>query len=191
MMECDRRGLLKTGLQAGLALAGGLLLPSLSLAAQDRRKDADARSLRFIQTHTGARGNFTYWEKGEYVPEALKEISHLLRDFRTGEAHAIDTSLLDQLYLLQYFTESSQPFQVISGYRSKKTNEMLRRQTKGVDKNSYHMQGRAIDVRLGDVRLHHLHRAALTLKAGGVGYYPDSNFIHVDSGVVRHWEFEG
>ncbi len=186
MLHCNRRDLIIGGMTA----TAGLLLPQLALASREKPKaQREVRSLSFISTHTGARGNFTYWEKGEYIGDGLLEISHFLRDFRTGEEKLIDQFLLDQLYLLQYFTDSSRPYQVISGYRSKKTNEMLFRQTKGVDKNSFHMQGRAIDIRLSDVDLRHLHKAALSLKAGGVGYYPASGFIHVDSGPVRSWDF--
>lgn len=187
MLLCDRREVLI----GSLAAAGSLLLPAFASASRDRNQVTDARSLSFYNTHSGARGHFTYWEKGEYLPLAMKEINHFLRDWRTGDSHQIDQSLLDQLYLLHYFTDSNQPFEVISGYRSPKTNAMLLRNTKGVDKNSYHVQGRAIDVRLRDVRLNNLRKAALDLNAGGVGYYPKSNFIHVDSGAVRHWEFTG
>lgn len=186
MQECTRRDWLK----GSLAVAGAMLIPSLAEAARAARKyDAEARSLSFYHTHTGAKAEFTYWEKGAYQPEALAEINRFLRDFRTKEVHNIDQTLLDQLYLLHYFTDSSRPFQVISGYRSRKTNEMLLRQTGGVDKNSFHMQGRAVDVRLSDVSLDRLHKAALHLQAGGVGYYPRSNFIHVDSGPVRQWSY--
>lgn len=184
MLDLNRRDVIRGGLTA----VAGLLLPQLALASREKPKaERDARCLSFIQTHTGARGKFTYWEKGDYVGDALLEISHFLRDFRTGEEKLIDQFLLDQLYLLQYFTESSRPYQVISGYRSKKTNEMLLRHTEGVDKNSFHLQGRAIDIRLADVDLRHLHRAALKMKAGGVGYYPGSGFIHLDSGPIRNW----
>jgi uncharacterized protein YcbK (DUF882 family) len=185
MLECDRREWLK----GSLAVAGAMLLPSLALAGQHRKRDTEARSLSFYHTHTGARGNFTYWEHGEYQQDALTEINRFLRDFRTRETHRIDQTLLDQLYLVHYFTDSSKPFQVISGYRSPKTNAMLARRNKGVDQNSFHMQGRAIDVRLGDVALDRLHKAALHLQAGGVGYYPRSNFIHLDSGPIRNWSF--
>jgi uncharacterized protein YcbK (DUF882 family) len=187
MLNCDRRELLL----GGLATAGSLLLPKLCLAARDRHKDVEARTLSFYNTHTGKRGTFTYWEKGEYLTIEMKEINYFLRDWRDNTVHKIDESLLDQLYLLHYFTESNKPFEVISGYRSPKTNAMLFKNTEGVKKDSYHMQGRAIDIRLGDVRLANLHKAALDLKAGGVGYYPQSNFIHVDSGALRKWEFRG
>ena len=188
MLECNRREWLK----GSLAVTGAMLLPSLALAGHDRKRDAEARTLSFYHTHTGARGNFTYWEKGVYQKDALAEINHFLRDFRTKETHVIDLTLLDQLYLLHYFTDSDKPFQVISGYRSQKTNDMLFRQAGnhgGVDKNSYHVQGRAIVIRLGGVSLVHLHKAELHLQAGGVGYYPRSNFVHVDSGPIRQWNF--
>jgi uncharacterized protein YcbK (DUF882 family) len=178
-------------LSGGAVTAAGLLLPDIACAGHSKKLAADNRTLSFRHIHTGAKGTFTYWENGRLLPQEMKAIAHFLRDIRTGEVHPIDQSLLDQLYLLHYFTESNRPFEVISGYRSPKTNAMLYRSTKGVDKNSFHLQGRAIDIRLGDVRLHHLNKAALDLQAGGVGYYPHSNFIHLDSGAPRHWVFQG
>jgi uncharacterized protein YcbK (DUF882 family) len=112
---------------------------------------------------------------------------YILRDHRTGDVHDMDQGLLDLLYLLQTRVESRQTFQIISGYRSPKTNAMLSGKSKGVAKRSYHMQGKAIDIRLNGCDLKQLHKAALSLKAGGVGYYPSSDFIHVDVGRVRRW----
>jgi len=148
---------------------------------------APQRTLSFLQTHTGERGSFTYWENGDYIPEALLEISWLLRDHRTNALQMIDRNLLDQLVLLQHLTDSKGRFEVISGYRSPETNEMLRKSTEGVEKDSFHLSGRAIDVRPSDTSLTYLHKAALALKAGGVGYYPNSSFMHLDTGPIRHW----
>ena len=112
-----------------------------------------------------------------------------LRDFRNGATHAIDPGLLDQLNALAAATATRAPFQVISGYRSPATNEMLRRAGHGVATGSLHLQGQAIDIRLADVELTDLRDAALSLRAGGVGYYPsaDSDFVHIDTGRVRRW----
>jgi uncharacterized protein YcbK (DUF882 family) len=121
------------------------------------------------------------------VQGGIREINHILRDHRTGDVHDMDQGLLDLLYLLQTRVESRQTFQIISGYRSPKTNAMLSGKSKGVAKRSYHMQGKAIDIRLNGCDLKQLHKAALSLKAGGVGYYPSSDFIHVDVGRVRRW----
>ena len=129
-------------------------------------------------------------ENGQYVPDALHAVNHVLRDFRTGDTHMMDPSLLNLLVLLSDKTESVSPFYVISGYRSPHTNELLRDEggaSTGVAKKSLHMQGQAIDIRMADVQLSHLHNAALSLGMGGVGYYPSSDFVHVDVGAVRQW----
>jgi uncharacterized protein YcbK (DUF882 family) len=121
------------------------------------------------------------------VPEALTTVNYLLRDFRTGDVHGIDTALLDLLHELTVVTDTTRPFQVISGYRSPATNEMLRHHSEGVAAGSLHLKGPAIDIRLADVPLGQLRRAALEARRGGVGYYPASDFVHVDTGRVRAW----
>ncbi len=164
------------------AVSAGIAFPGLSQAAQS----AD-RQLSFHHLHTGEKLKLTYWEAGQYVPESLREINQLLRDFRTGEHHRIDPRLFDLLYGLQTKLGSKGSFEIISAYRSPKTNEMLRHSSSGVAKKSLHMQGQAIDIRLAGVDLKHLHQAALQAKVGGVGLYSRSNFIHVDTGRVRTW----
>ena len=146
-----------------------------------------ARTLDFFHTHTGERLAVNYFDAGAYVPDALATVNHFLRDFRTGDVHSIDPALLDLLHALTDLTGSARPFQVISGYRSPATNEMLRHRSEGVAAGSLHMQGQAIDIRLADVPLDALRRAALTVRRGGVGYYPASDFVHVDTGRVRTW----
>ena len=177
--SCSRREFLRIGTGA----AAALMLP----AGIARAANHTERSLGFYNTHTGEQLETCYWAEGEYVPEGMKEINHILRDHRTGDIHDMDQGLLDLLHLLQTQVESRQTFQIISGYRSPKTNAMLNSKSKGVAKRSYHMQGKAIDIRLNGCELKHLHKAALSLKAGGVGYYPSSDFIHVDVGRVRRW----
>ena len=117
----------------------------------------------------------------------MSSINHLLRDFRTGDVHAIDPKLLDLLHALRSATGSRKPFEVISGYRSPVTNHDLRALSDGVASGSLHMKGQAIDIRLGDVKLTALRDAARALGRGGVGYYAESNFVHVDTGRVRFW----
>jgi uncharacterized protein YcbK (DUF882 family) len=166
------------------------LSASVPLAAMPRRAyatGAASRALRFTHTHTGERLAIEYFSGGAYVPDALATVNHFLRDFRTSEVHTIDPALLDLLHELAGVTRSTQPFQVISGYRSPATNEMLRRHSEGVAAGSLHMQGQAIDIRVAGVPLDGLRRAALDLRRGGVGYYPASDFVHVDTGRVRHW----
>ncbi|HEX7272869.1 MAG TPA: DUF882 domain-containing protein [Casimicrobiaceae bacterium] len=148
-----------------------------------------ARELRFEHTHTGESFALTYAAGARYLTAALDGLRHFLRDFRNGAMHDIDPGLLDQLQRLAQITATHTPFQVISGYRSPQTNEMLRREGHGVAAHSLHLEGRAIDIRLADVALADLRDAALSLRAGGVGYYPsaDSNFVHIDTGRVRRW----
>jgi uncharacterized protein YcbK (DUF882 family) len=168
----------------GLAVAG-------ASAALPRWASADVvagpRALRFAHLHTGERLDIEYFSGHGYEPDALRAIDHLLRDFRTGEEHVIDRGLLDLLHRLTGLTETRKPFEVISGYRSPATNKMLRSRSEGVASGSLHMQGLAIDIRLADIPLDKLRQAALTARRGGVGYYPASNFVHVDTGRVRTW----
>jgi uncharacterized protein YcbK (DUF882 family) len=137
--------------------------------------------------HTGESLKATYWIEGEYIQEELAAINKLLRDHRTDSIEHIDQRLLDQLFVLQHKVDHKGFFHIISGYRSPKTNARLRRAGDGVAKRSLHMQGRAVDVRLPGVKLKHLRQAALKLHAGGVGYYPKSKFIHLDTGRTRFW----
>jgi len=146
-----------------------------------------SRELRFENLHTDERLAVQYSAAGQYLEDALAEINRVLRDFRTGDVGAIDPALLDLLHGLQQRTGSRQAFQVISGYRSPATNATLHRRSSGVAEHSLHMQGRAIDIRLAGVRLPDLRDAALSLQLGGVGFYPASNFVHVDTGRVRAW----
>jgi uncharacterized protein YcbK (DUF882 family) len=173
-------------LVAGVCIA--LAAPMLCLPRR-ARADVPPRALRFEHTHTGERLALTYAVGDQYVAGALDLIRHFLRDFRNGATHAIDPGLLDQLYLLSAVTATRSPFQVISAYRSPETNAMLRREGHGVAAQSLHLQGQAIDIRLADIALSDLRDAALSLRAGGVGYYPsaESEFVHVDTGRVRRW----
>jgi uncharacterized protein YcbK (DUF882 family) len=138
--------------------------------------------------HTGESLQAIYWEEGRYVPDALAAVNKVLRDFRTGDQHQMDPGLLDLLDTLNRKVEARGPFQIISGYRSPKTNAMLHERSDGVAAKSLHMQGMAMDIRLDGVALDHLHKAALDTARGGVGYYPTSNFVHVDVGRVRQWQ---
>lgn len=166
---------------------GTLSLPILFAPRELLAWTTGTRALRFSHTHTGERLAIEYFSGGAYLPEALKAVSHLLRDFRTGDVHEIDAALLDLLHRVATLTGSSRPFQVISGYRSPATNAMLRHKSEGVASGSLHMKGQAIDIRIADVPLAKLRAAALNARRGGVGYYPSSDFVHVDTGRVRTW----
>jgi uncharacterized protein YcbK (DUF882 family) len=153
-------------------------------------KKSVVRSLSFFNTHTGERLQAEYCCDGRYEPDALAQINRILRDFRTNEIKAIDPKLLDLLHELGGTLETDRPFHIISGYRSPHTNELLRSRggaSTGVASKSLHMVGKAIDIRVPGVKLDHLRSAARSLKLGGVGYYPSSNFVHVDTGRVRYW----
>lgn len=163
---------------------------AVPLLVAPRRLFAEAmsgRALRFAHTHTGERLAIEYFAGGSYLPDALATVNYFLRDFRTGDVHDIDPDLLDLLHSLALATGTSKPFEVISGYRSPATNEMLRHKSEGVAAGSLHLNGQAIDIRLADVALSKLQGAALGVRRGGVGYYPASDFVHVDTGRVRRW----
>ena len=145
------------------------------------------RSVSLHNLHTGESLEALYFDQGRYVPDALEAVNKVLRDFRTGDVHTMDPRLLDLLTAVHGKVDASRPFQVISGYRSPKTNAMLHERSSGVATQSLHMQGMAIDVRVEGVQLTHLHQAALDLGRGGVGFYPSSDFVHMDVGRVRRW----
>ena len=176
--HCSGRRRLLTGLAAGLAVP---LLPGTLHAT------AGPRALAFHNLHTGERLAVEYHDGIEYLPDATGQIDQLLRDHRADEAYPMDTGLLDLLHQLTQLMDSRGHFEVISGYRSPNTNAKLRQQGKGVAKRSLHMQGRAIDIRLVGADTTRLRDAAISLRAGGVGYYARSNFVHVDTGRFRTW----
>lgn len=163
----------------------GFALPATGQAAVVRA-GADRR-LEFYNTHTDERLRATYWADGSYVASALTDINFILRDFRANEIKAIDLRLLDLLHRLNASLDTSQPFHVISGYRTAATNALLRGASEGVALHSLHIDGMAIDIRVPGRDLPVLRRTALALRGGGVGYYPHSDFVHVDVGRVRTW----
>lgn len=128
-----------------------------------------------------------FWSHGSYQPDAIQEVAHIMRDWRTGEPCPVDHALLELLYELQRKLDTSEPFQVVSGYRSPETNAALARQSARVARQSLHMEGRAIDIRLEGRAASYIQRAALSLERGGVGYYPRRGFVHIDTGPVRQW----
>ena len=166
----------------GAALATAAVVPKRLLASP-----SEERLLSFVHTHTSERLTVPYFAEGSYLPEGLATLRGFLRDFRTGEEHEIDPALFDLLHDLKLATGTNSPFHVISGYRSPRTNAMLREHGHGVASGSMHLLGRAIDVRLTDTSSAVLRDAAIELARGGVGYYHDSDFVHVDTGRVRRW----
>ena len=178
-MGMDRRAVLRLGFGVAASLAGAS--PAFG------RGVPPARTLAFDNIHTGERLEATYWERGAYLPDALAAIDRILRDHRTDEETEMDPRLLDLLHALRASLGSRRRFEVFSGYRSPATNAALFEEGHGVAEHSFHIVGKAIDVRLPDRSVWALRRAALQLRRGGVGYYPRSGFVHVDVGPLRRW----
>ena len=174
----DRRGFLRQVAGAAVGIGAG----QAALAA-----DQPPRTIALVHVHTGERLSALYYDGADYVPDALRRLNELLRDFRTDTVYPIDPAVLDRLYQLQATTGSNEAFQVICGYRSPATNAALRRASSGVAEHSLHLEGRAIDVRLPGVDTARLASLARAQQIGGVGYYRVSDFVHVDTGRVRTW----
>lgn len=161
--------------------------PQEPLFLADHGRLTTHRTLAFQNPHTGDKLNLTYFEKGRYLSDALEEINFLLRDHRTDDVHPIDPELLDQLHDMKQLLGLTQAFDVICGYRSPLTNAKLHAEHSGVANNSFHIYGRAVDIRIERFDLRRIHNAAIAMHRGGVGYYPESNFIHLDTGTFRTW----
>lgn len=181
--EAPSRRRFLQGLVAGAAL---LALRPIHAAAQIATLGAP-REVGFVHTHTNEALSVVYWRDGRYVPEALTRVNEVLRDWRTGDVVQMDPQLLDLLHDLARITGTREPYHVICGYRTSQTNEMLRSRSAGVASNSQHILGRAIDVRLPDIPISQLRDAAIALQRGGVGYYGQSDFVHLDTARVRTW----
>lgn len=149
--------------------------------------EPEIRKAKFLNLHTGESASVVYKESGAIIPDAISEVNNVLRDFRNGEITQIDIALLDTLDELSRRLEVNVPFNVISAYRSPATNAMLAARSDGVAKGSLHMQGKAIDIRVPGISLSHVKNAAKDLQKGGVGYYPGSDFVHIDTGRIRYW----
>jgi uncharacterized protein YcbK (DUF882 family) len=169
------------GARAATALTPSGAAPARAVSA------AGVRRVFVHNLHTGDRLDAVYFENGRYVPDALAEAMRVLRDWRNGQEHVMDPRLFDALHGIHEKLEVSAPFQIISGYRSPVTNAAMHARSEGVAEHSQHMFGKASDVRIEGVELSRLHRAALAERAGGVGFYPVSNFVHVDVAQLRTW----
>lgn len=179
---CVNRARRRVLIGAGATMVAGIASPAIANAGR-----ANVRRLSFDNLHTGEKVDAEYWADGAYIPDALKEIDRVLRDFRTGGIHPIDRNLLNVLVLLREELETGAALEVFSAYRSPKTNAMLRKKSKGVAASSLHMDGMAIDLRISGRQLTQVRDAAISLTAGGVGYYPKDGFVHVDVGSVHRW----
>lgn len=145
------------------------------------------RSVSLYNVHTGEWLRTVYWADGHYIREAVRDINWILRDHDSDEIRPMDAGVLDVLGMLRDRLDTHDPFLVVCGYRSAATNRRLYLQGMGVAKHSYHIKGMAVDLRSERRTLGQLRDAALSLRCGGVGYYPRSDFVHVDCGPVRRW----
>lgn len=182
-LNAQRRTFLKLGV-AGIAAA---LTPAILCGTAQASNSYATWRIAFRHSHTGESFSGVYRVGNKYLPEAFERLSYVMRDFRTNEVFPMDPRVIDILSVIQRKMGAQEPFEALSGYRSPKTNSMLRHVGNGVASNSFHMYGQAVDVRLPSYSTDKLRKAALSLKAGGVGYYPRSNFVHVDTGKVRTW----
>jgi len=173
-------------LSVGTLIAGASLAPKPAWAKR-RKSDSLEKKIDLYNYHTGERVNAVYWAKDHYISETIHEINYVLRDRLTDEEIDMDPKLMDLLFDIAQKVDARHAFHVVSAYRSPKTNARLRKRRKGVAKNSQHMYGKAADFYIPGRQLSSIRKAALSLNGGGVGYYPRSNFVHVDTGPVRSW----
>lgn len=171
----------------GMAIGLTAASPTFAAAPAILKGAGDYRALNVINAHTDERLNCVYWIEGGYVPEALEAFNYIMRDWRQNAIKPIDPRTLDIMAATHGLLRCSEPIQIISGYRSPKTNAMLRGRGRGVARNSYHLKGMAVDFSLNTRSVREVARAAKSLGAGGVGMYSRSQFTHVDSGPVRDW----
>lgn len=183
----NRRDILKAGLVGFLGTFPLIAMAQDASATTMKMPRTGTYNVAFRNSHTGEGFSGAYRIGNKYLPEAFDRINVVLRDFRTGDVFPIDPRTMDILYMIQQKTGTRQPFEILSGYRSPKTNAMLQRSSTGVARNSLHLTGQAIDLRVQGYSTRKIKDAAASLRAGGVGYYPRSDFVHVDTGRVRHW----
>lgn len=181
----QRRNFLKLGLAGAVAS----MIPFISAKKVLASNPYATWKISFRHAHTGESFSGVYRVGDKYLPEAFERLSYVLRDFRTSEVFPMDPRVVDILSVIQRKMQTSEPFDALSGYRSPKTNAMLKNESSGVASNSFHMYGQAVDVRMPGYNTKSIRNIALDLQAGGVGYYPKNNFVHVDTGKVRTWMY--
>ena len=180
--------LTRRGFLGGLACVAVTAATQVEAAAPHVLRGAGVlRRIAFNNWRTGEWVNTVYWADGAYIPEALDALNHILRDWRENEICRMDPGVIDILAATRALLDCAEPFEIVSGYRTRKTNAMLRRRQRGVARNSYHCKGMAVDITLKSRSVRDISRAALSLQGGGVGRYTRSEFVHLDCGPVRKW----
>ena len=187
MTDILSSGMTRRALLGAFAATTVAAAPTFSKAAGFLRGSGDIRRLRMYSGRTGERIDMIYWIEGEYIKDAVKEVNHFMRDWRTNQSIAIDLRAVDIMAASHNLLDATEPYMLLSGYRSPQTNAMLRSRSRGVAKNSLHVKGQAADLRLSTRSVSQMARAAQACRGGGVGKYPGSNFVHMDCGVVRTW----
>ncbi len=187
MTESDGSGFTRRALLGAFAATAVVAAPTFTKAAGLLRGAGDIRRIRMYSGRTGERLDMIYWIEGKYLKDSVKEVRHFMRDWRTDQVYKMDLRTIDVLAAAHNMMDVSEPYMLLSGYRSPETNAMLRRRSGGVAKNSLHMKGQAADVRLSSRSVGQMARAARACKGGGVGSYSRSNFVHMDCGQVRSW----
>ena len=182
MARLNRRGFLRLMLWAGL-----ISHPSKSALAFIDYLAPEEKLLSLYNPNTKENFDGVYWRNGSYVAEALNDVNYLLRDVRTDAIKPIDKDLLDLIFSISIKLKPQKPLHIMCGYRTSRTNALLLKRNKSAAKNSYHIKGQAVDIRLPGLRTSELRRAAYELGQGGIGYYPRRRFVHIDVGPVRYW----
>ena len=187
MTGSSTTGMTRRALLGAFAATAVVAAPTYSNAAGFLRGGGDIRRIKMYSGRTGERIDMIYWIEGKYIKDAVKEVNYFMRDWRTDGVKSMDLRTIDIMAAAHNLMDASDPYMLLSGYRSPKTNAMLRSRSRGVAKNSLHMQGKAADLRLASRSVSQMSRAAIACRGGGVGRYSGSNFVHMDCGVVRNW----
>ncbi len=187
MSGTNSTGMTRRALLGAFAATAVTAAPTFANAAGFLRGAGDIRRIKMFSGRTGERIDMIYWIEGEYIKDAVKEVNHFMRDWRTDGVKSMDLRTVDIMAASHNLLDVNEPYMLLSGYRSPQTNAMLRSRSRGVAKNSLHMRGQAADLRLASRSVHQMAKAAAACRGGGVGRYSGSNFVHMDCGVVRTW----
>ncbi len=177
----------RRALLGAFAATAVVAAPTYSNAAGFLRGGGDIRRIRMYSGRTGERIDMIYWVDGKYIKDAVKEVNHFMRDWRTDQVKDMDLRTIDIMAASHNLLDVDEPYTLLSGYRSPQTNAMLRSRSRRVAKNSLHMKGQAADLRLSSRSVSQMAKAAISCRAGGVGKYYRSNFVHMDCGDIRSW----